>query len=133
MDFHIFILSKMMYSKKEKGNLGENIAANYLIQNGYEILKRNWRYSYSEIDIIAQKDAMIIFLEVKTRQADSFTGDVPLVTRKQEYALWRGAEAYMMENEYAGEVRFDTIFILLQHDGSLSIEHLEDSFFPDWG
>lgn len=120
-------------TKKEKGHQGENRAIQYLREHGYEIKERNWRFSYSEIDIIAWKKPILVFVEVKTRDSISFAEDVPLVSERQEQALARGAEAYMSHLNYQDEIRFDTIFVLTHADGEYSIEHHKDSFFPDWG
>ena len=61
-----------MKSKKEIGNLGEQQAVEFLIQNNFAILQQNYRYKRAEIDIIAQKDNCLHFIEVKTRKNNTF-------------------------------------------------------------
>ena len=57
---------------KDIGSYTENIAATYLLNNGYSILDRNYRNKFGEIDIICQKDNIIIFVEIKSRYTNSF-------------------------------------------------------------
>ena len=61
-----------MFTTKNIGDSGEEIAANYLIGKGYEIIERNFRTNVGEIDIIAAHDGFIVFVEVKTRLNDKF-------------------------------------------------------------
>ena len=56
-----------MAEHNETGNFGENLAANYLVKNGYRIRERNFVFEKAEVDIIAQKDNMLVVVEVKTR------------------------------------------------------------------
>jgi len=60
----------MWLSKKELGEKGEQLAVDFLIENGFEIIERNYRYGHGEIDIIAKdpSDNFTAFIEVKTRQ-----------------------------------------------------------------
>ena len=53
-------------SKLEIGLAGEDLAVNYIIKNGYELIQRNFRYKNNEIDIIARKDGLLVFFEIKT-------------------------------------------------------------------
>ena len=61
-----------MHYNKTIGKYGETIAADYLINNGYKILDRNFQTRYGEVDIIGVKDDLIIFFEVKSRYTNSF-------------------------------------------------------------
>lgn len=61
-----------MSHQKEIGNLGENLAIRYILENGFQLLYQNWRYKYWEVDIIALKNNTIHFIEVKTRQQSPF-------------------------------------------------------------
>ena len=70
-------------NNKDTGFLGENITAQYLTQNGYEILHRNWRYKHLEIDIIAIKEGMLHIIEVKTRTDHQFGFPEQAITAKK--------------------------------------------------
>ena len=56
----------------EKGMQGEEIVQNYLIEGGYRILERNFRFHHREVDIIAAKDDILVFVEVKSRKDEDF-------------------------------------------------------------
>ena len=61
-----------MAQHNEFGQISEDRAAAYLMARGYTIRNRNWRVGHKEIDIIAQKDGVIVFIEVKTRKSDRY-------------------------------------------------------------
>jgi len=65
-------MAKGKESNKEKGDDGENLAAGYLEKLGYTILERQWKYERFEIDLIAEKDKTIVFVEVKTRFSNTY-------------------------------------------------------------
>ena len=100
----------------KSGKIGEDIAANYLIQNGYQILERNWRGAKElkcpEIDIIARKDNAIVFVEVKTSSTDKFGLPESWITPQKQQRLARGASAYLSQlKDDISECRFDAIAI----------------------
>ena len=61
----------MPSQRSQLGNRGEQLAAQYLVQRGYTLIARNWRCAHGEIDIVALADSSIVFVEVRTRRADS--------------------------------------------------------------
>ena len=65
------------------GNQGEELAANFLKKNKYKIINRNYRTPYGEIDIIARKNKLIVFVEVKTRSTTYFGSGLEAITRKK--------------------------------------------------
>ena len=77
-------------TNQEIGNIGENAAANLLIEKGYKILERNYRTSHLEVDIIALKDDVVAFVEVKTRAVNYMVSPQDAVNyRKQNYIAVR--------------------------------------------
>ena len=69
-------------NNREFGNKGEDLACEYLIKNGYEILERNKHFSkLCEIDIIAKFKNKVVFVEVKTRKSDAFGTPMEAITR----------------------------------------------------
>ena len=80
-----------MAQHNDTGKEGEEMAAMYLIKNGYRIIARNFRYKKSEIDIVAQKDNIIVFIEVKTRTNAFFQEPKLSVTRSKQKQITLGA------------------------------------------
>ncbi len=114
----------------EKGEAGEQIAAEYLEAKGYRIVARNFRAGKGEIDLIAwQNDKLLVFFEVKTRSNDHFGGPEEAVTLKKQKLLINTAGAYMEQIGYDWAVRFDVIAILMKDNTVLELRHHEDAFF----
>ena len=113
----------------EKGKKSEEIAAEWLENKGYEIVCTNFRFNKKEIDIIARKEELLVFVEVKTKSfwSDESPGDI--VTIKKQKFLFKAAEAYMIYNRIDMETRFDVIFVVYKHE-EIIIEHIEDAFSP---
>lgn len=118
-----------MADHNELGKEGEQIAVDLLLQKGYKILNKNWRYLKAEIDIIAQKDPeTLVIVEVKTR-SNSFVGNPEeFVTPKKIKLLVMAANEYVISRNLNIEVRFDIIAIV-KNSKYQKIEHLEDAFY----
>ena len=116
-----------MMDPHELGKLGEDLAVNYLIDNGYQILERNWRSGHKEIDIIALNDDLLVIVEVKTRKSDEFGDPDIAVGKLKQQMLIRAADAYVRYKNLDVDVRFDIISIVIS-DGEPEIEHIEDAF-----
>ena len=119
-----------MAQHNELGQLGEQLAANFLQANGYTILARNWRVNRVEIDIIAELNDTLIFVEVKTRSSDFFGAPETAVTKRKKRLLAAAASAYMEQSGHDWAIRFDIISIVLQLGEAPKLEHFEDAFFP---
>ncbi len=119
-----------MISNSKIGQRGEEIAVKYLLRCHFEILETNWRYKRAEIDIIARKDNMLIFVEVKTRQYTYYGEPSEFVTEKKETLVMDAAQRYMEAIDYNWEVRFDIISVILTKSGDCKkLDHFEDAFF----
>lgn len=116
-----------MTDKIKRGNEGEEKAASFLIQNGYKILERNYRYKHSEIDLIVQKENWLVFVEVKTRTSHRFGYPEEFVDEKKADKILEGAEQYLFENNWQGNVRYDVIAISIKK-GITEVNHFEDAF-----
>lgn len=110
------------------GKIGEDLAVEYLVEQGYIIRDRNWRFSNVELDIVAQANNMLIFVEVKTR-----TGEFgeELITKKKIDNLTRAANAYIHQFDLPHPVQFDLVLIIMSEDGEFELEHLPDAFIPN--
>jgi putative endonuclease len=114
-------------TRKKIGDKGEDNAINFLFANGYEVLARNYRFGRGEIDIIAQKDSVLVFIEVKTRKNIIYGYPETFLSEQQQDRIHRAAEEYVLQKEWRGEVRFDIIAILW--DGNEpTLDHFEDAF-----
>ena len=89
------------------GQIGEDMAAEYLIKNGYIVRERNWRLNKLEIDIVAEKGNRIIIVEVKTRALDAMVNPLDAVTPAKIRHMVNAANAYMRYNHLPHEVQFD--------------------------
>ena len=109
------------------GKFAENIAAEYYMENGYRLLERNWRVNHIEIDLIAQKDNTVVFVEVKARKGNCLSG-LESVSRSKMKRLLNGAHIYLkiLANENY-EYRMD-IFALTGDEKEYKIDVYEDAF-----
>jgi putative endonuclease len=121
-----------MSKNQDIGKEGEEIAVTFLLEKGYEIAERNWRFSKAEVDIICKKDDQLIFIEVKTRSYTYFGEPAEFVTTKKEELMMDAANVYMTKTKYEWKIRFDIISVILDKNGVHKIEHIEDAFFPGW-
>ena len=111
----------------ELGKEGEQLAINYLERNRYKILEKNWRYQKAEVDIIAQKEAVMVCVEVKTRTSEYFGNPQEFVSPKKIKLLTEAMNEYVTSKDIDVEVRFDIIAIV-KKNSLFEIEHLEDAF-----
>jgi putative endonuclease len=117
--------------RKLTGRQGEHLAEQYLIEQGYLIVERNWRCRSGELDIIARKDSLLIIIEVRSRKSlFQFGHPVESVERRKQVQVRRTAEVYVtMTSQSTSQIRFDVITILLAKDGSSQeINHITNAF-----
>jgi putative endonuclease len=110
------------------GKLGEEMAVEFLLKDGYTILETNWTFQKAEIDIIAQKENTLAIVEVKTRSSLEFGLPQDFVKPKKIQLLLKAVNAYVNEKELDAEVRFDIIAIH-KEGKKFVIEHLIDAFY----
>lgn len=111
------------------GKKGEDLAAFHLNQLGYKLLIRNYRLRYGEIDIIAQEGTCVVFVEVKTRQADTDFLPAEAVSLKKQRQIAKVAQAYLAEHRlFDTPARFDVISVLIHPDGRPQLDHLTNAF-----
>jgi putative endonuclease len=117
-----------MAEHNELGKFGEELAVEFLEQNGYDILETNWIFQKAEIDIIAQKDSTLAVIEVKTRSSIAFGLPQDFVKPKKIQLLVKAVNEYIVSNDLDVDVRFDIIAIN-KEDNTYKIEHFEDAFY----
>ncbi|MBQ6191086.1 MAG: YraN family protein [Bacteroidaceae bacterium] len=117
-----------MAKHNDLGQKGEDMAAQYLEQHGYCILERNWtNMGRKELDIVATKDDVAVFVEVKTRRAGSAQGPLEAVDARKQRRICLAADSFLKANRIDFRSRFDIVAIIYNDEGS-RIEHIEDAF-----
>lgn len=117
-----------MATHNDFGKQAENLAAEFLVQNEYRILAKNYIFQKAEIDIIAEKDHQIIIVEVKARSTDFFILPQEAVNKRKIKLIVTATNHFLEINNIEKEVRFDIISILKNEVGNLEIQHLQDAF-----
>lgn len=117
-----------MAQHNELGYTGEQLAVEYLINHGYEIVERNYRFDKAEVDIIARLKDILAIVEVKTRSSLDFGNPQDFVKPKQIQRLVKAVDEYVISNDLDIEVRFDIIAII-QGTKGFKIEHLKNAFY----
>lgn len=114
----------------DKGILGEDIAAKYLINNGYHIIKRNVRSKMGEIDIIAYDGGVLCFIEVKTRTSTVFGRPSEAVDFRKRKKLKMLSQMFLVNNKLSCDSRFDVVEVLLnKNDKNVNeINLIKDAF-----
>jgi putative endonuclease len=121
-----------MSVKSERGKAGEEHVSAYLERLGWRIAARNYRVKGGEIDIIAEKDGVIAFVEVKTRKFGSLSDGVEAVDRRKRGFVVRAADRYLEElPEGSREVRFDVAAVTVTTEEIprvLEMKYYENAF-----
>lgn len=117
-----------MGAHNKLGKKGEVLAADFLIKNGYYILKKNYRYQHCEVDIIAKKGDILAVVEVKTRASKDFGDPQQFLKPKQIQRIIKAADYFVNDHNMELEMRFDIIAIVLNNK-EMCLEHLENAFY----
>ncbi len=107
------------------GKEGERLAANFLMQKGFEVVSRNFRYRRAEIDLIVRREDWLLFIEVKTRSSSAYGEPEEAVTAKKVRMMYDAAEEYIYSIDWKGHIRFDIISVKLGNPPE--IMHFEDA------
>lgn len=110
-----------------KGSCGESIAAGYLQDKGYRIIKQNYRTKYAEIDLIASDKDILVFVEVRTKIGEEFGAPEESIGKKKVNKIIRNIQGYLGNEYYSKEYRIDAVCIVLDENMKLvSINHYEN-------
>jgi putative endonuclease len=111
------------------GFRGERIAERVLQRKGWRVIQRRFRDGHRDLDLIAERQGTVAFVEVKARSGDSFGTPVEAVDWRKKRELVRSARVWITRHGRAGEdYRFDVIGVLLAPDRVL-VRHVENAFF----
>lgn len=113
------------------GNSGEEMTAKFLKGRGYIISARNYRSRFGEIDVIAENNEMILFVEVKTRSVKSKILPREFVDKDKQRKIRITAGIYLQRNVSGLQPRFDVAEILVNEDGSRHLKYIENAFGAD--
>ncbi|MEJ6950498.1 YraN family protein [Natronospora cellulosivora (SeqCode)] len=114
-------------NNRELGEWGEDKAIEYLKKQSYKIIKRNFRYSRGEIDIIAEKNEYLIFVEVKLRKSKKYGSPELAVDIRKQTKIRTVANYYLMKNSNNKKIRFDVICIEVSN-GKGNLKHYKNAF-----
>lgn len=112
------------------GRWGEDLAAAHLAAHGYEVLARNWRCRYGELDIVARTPEALVFVEVKTRSGPAYGPPAEAVTRVKASRIRLLAAQWLSEARPRGwsDLRFDVISVVRRRDEGPELVHLRGAF-----
>lgn len=118
-----------MAKHNDTGKWGEEVAADYLRNSGYEIIERD---GHRDIDIIARSPDLrtIVFVEVKTRATDVITKPEEAVDRRKIRNIGMAADSYVKMLNVLDELRFDVISVIGGTKETAQVEHIVDAFNP---
>jgi len=118
----------MSKARRIVGIWGENKAEEYLIKNDYLILDRNFRTTHGEIDIVAEKNGIITFVEVKTRTNNKFGNPEDAVDKQKKTKLIESALAYMQDHpELEDSWQIDVIAVYKEFSSKLKVLHFPNA------
>ena len=122
---------KTASSNVRVGRTGEDAALEYLLQNGYKLLERNWHCRHKEIDLIVEDEDGIHIVEVKTRTEPAYTEPERAVNYRKQRNLKAAAGAYLRARKMQADIHFDIVSVILDRERSIRrISFIKDAFFP---
>lgn len=115
--------------KQLRGQLAENAAVQYLEKKGYRVLTRNFRTTLGELDIIAEDEDYLVFVEVRSRNKDTYGLPQETVDWRKQAKIRRMANQYLkIKCAWERNCRFDVVGVLFEDDTITSIELIKDAF-----
>lgn len=117
----------MSFERKRLGREGEAAAARYLEDKGYRILYRNFRTRLGEIDLICEKDGIVVIVEVRSKRSQRFGTGAESVNWQKQHKVRQVAQVFLAQKKWHDRsVRFDVIAI--QFSPTIQIQHIENAF-----
>jgi len=110
-----------MSQHNEVGKIGEEIARKYLEEKGYKIIEQNYKTKYAEIDLVATKDKVLSFVEVRTKVGEFFGTPEETINHKKMRKLLGNTMAYVSTKKWNGSSRIDAICIVLSAQGGSAL------------
>lgn len=111
------------------GAWGEIEAEKFLLNLGYSVLAKNYRFKHLEVDLICQKEGFLIAVEVKTRTKDQVVSPLQAVNKTKQKNMAKAINHYAEAINFQGEIRMDVITVV-KAGTAFTLSHIEDAFFP---
>lgn len=122
----------MSEDKKAIGKYGEKLAKEYLKKMGYKIVETNFYCRYGEIDIIAQLEEEIIFVEVKTRKQEMYGNPAESVNQRKQNHIYKAAELYSyIYSLYSFSMSFDVVEVYILKDQEPRVVHMKNAILEN--
>lgn len=122
-------MSEASGTRKARGDIGENITAQYLTERGFTILSRQWRCRYGELDLVARDPGgAVCFVEVKLRKRYSLVSGREAVDARKRERLRKTALCWLSEHGTDAPARFDVAEVRADPDGFFKLDYLPDAF-----
>ena len=115
-----------MAAHNELGKWGEDIAARFLEDEGYEILDRDWKSGHHDLDIVARDGQTLVIVEVKTRRNRLFGNPEESIDYKKRQSLQTAINHYVKSHATSRSLRFDVITIVSMIGSKPEIDHIKD-------
>jgi putative endonuclease len=120
--------SNTAYDKKALGASGENLVADFLRTKGFKVLEQNYSKRFGEIDVIARKDDVLAFVEVKLRK-NAYFPISQVITYPKQKKIIKTAQAFIFENKlYTMVYRFDVAIVTFDDWSKPDIMYIENAF-----
>jgi putative endonuclease len=110
----------------ELGKWGEDIAATFLEEKGFQIIERNWKSGHHDLDIVAKEGNALVIVEVKTRRNRLFGNPEEAIDYKKRNSLQSAINHYVKTHRFGSSVRFDIISIVGTIGSKPEIDHIID-------
>jgi putative endonuclease len=123
------IQNEVMAKHNETGKRGESLALDWLSKHHYEILFVNWRHSHFEIDIIANKGETLHFIEVKTRNGNTFGHPEESISDKKLLSIMNAAEEFLFRYPEWKNIQYDVLSITLPKNQPIEYFLIEDVYY----
>jgi putative endonuclease len=117
-----------MAAHNELGKKGEALAIAWLYENGYEILHKNWRHSHAEVDIIASKEMVLHFVEVKSRSNKRFGYPEESISENKMRNMMLAAEEFLFRFPEWKRIQFDVLSINICKSGNIDFFFIDDIY-----
>ena len=114
----------MTAKRSEVGAWGEAIAARHLVEHGYTVRDRNWRAGHGELDVVAERASIIVFVEVRTRRSDLFGIPEETLTPRKRAKLIETAQAYLAAHDL-DDVQWQIDVIAIDLDARNAVRRLD--------
>lgn len=119
----------MLSPSQTFGQLAENLAEHMLRKNGYRIVEKNLRLAGGELDLIAEHQGTLVFIEVKARRGDQFGGAPYAISTRKKQQIIKLAQCYLAKHRLTNkQCRFDAILVVGTHEDSPQVTHIEQAF-----